>query len=916
MQSFLEETVSEVLTKYAPLEDLIFVLPSKRAGSFVRNAITKAVQQTVFSPTIYSVETFVEKLSGISYASNTEQLFELYETYSNITKGDKDSFHAFSKWGQVVLQDFNEIDRYLIDASKMFSNLSAIQEISIWSPETKKTKMMEDYLSFWSNLEDLYHKFNKTLVDKGLGHQGLVYRLACQNLNTYLDTHSKKIHVFVGFNALNAAENNIIQTILASGSGEIYWDIDSYFLDDQVHDAGYFIRHHQHTWEALKNSPLKGLSNHYLDKKNIEVIGVPKRVSQAKYVGQILKRLHLNDPSLLKSTAVVLGDESLLNPILNSIPKELTEVNITMGYPLDKTPLAGLFTQFLNLYVNKDPQGWFYKPILDILSHPSVQLLLSNQRQSLAAQLSDNIKSNNWTYLTSKKLNTAGEGDPNISLLFFEGEQQPEELVDKCLALIHVLKEKIHEGSDPLSIEYLYRFYRLFNQIRTLMVAHHFIQDIKSLASLYKELLSSETLDFQGEPLEGLQIMGLLESRNLDFETVILTSVNEGILPAGKSNNSYIPFDLKKYFGLPTYKEKDAVYTYHFYRLLQRAKNIYLLYNTEPDVLEGGEKSRLLHQLLTDNNRLGDIREEIAAPFINPTIKSFDVLKKDPGLMALIKEHARVGFSPTSLSNYIRNPLEFYKRNLLKIDEVDEVEETVAANTLGTIVHDTLEDLFTPFIGDYLSVEGLQSARVSIKVLVKHHFAKNYLESQIDRGKNLIAYNVVVRYVEHFLDMEIDAVKVHQIKILALEHNMKIALQIPEIDFPVFLKGKLDRIDTKDGLLRIIDYKTGAVTQNQLEIVAWQDITTDHKYSKAFQLLCYAAMYHANASVDMIEAGIISFKKLKSGFLKFSKKDKKGNGAKKIPQITQGTLSEFMPELKKLVREICNPKMDLEEKEV
>ncbi len=401
-------------------------------------------------------------------------------------------------------------------------------------------------------------------------------------------------------------------------------------------------------------------------------------------------------------------------------------------------------------------------------------------------------------------------------------------------------------------MEYLYRFHRLFNQLLNLISVHPFINDVKSLSSLYNELLSSETLDFKGEPLQGLQIMGMLESRNLDFETIILTSVNEGILPSGKSNNSFIPFDLKKYFGLPTYKEKDAVYTYHFYRLLQRAKNIYLLYNTEPDVLEGGEMSRLIRQLLSDENIKNKISQHIAAPLLTPTRHKAEVIEKDESLMALIKTHAQEGFSPSSLSNYIMDPMSFYKRNLLKIEDVMEVEETVAANTFGTIVHDSLEMLYTPFIGSTLDIESLKKTKTAVREVVAQNFAKSMMGGDIEHGKNLLAFNVLVRYVENFIDKEIKEVEKHKIMILGLEQKLRMTLDIPGIPFPVALKGKLDRIDSKDGSLRIIDYKTGKVEAKNVEIVDWSAIIEDYAHSKAFQLLCYASLYRANANIETL----------------------------------------------------------------
>ncbi len=917
MKSFLEEVVIEIRQKYESFEDLIFVLPSKRAGTFLRNALAKSSEKTFFAPEIYSIEGFIENISGLAYATQTQQLFFLYDTYLKSIPVEQDNFYTFSKWGQTLLQDINEIDRYLIDAEKLFASLSDIQELDHWSLRTEKTKMMEDYLRFWNNLESLYRNFNGALLEKGLGHQGLVYRTACEKFEGYLAEQSDKTFIFLGFNALNAAESQIIQYILDNRSSEIYWDIDSYFLQDNVHDAGYFIRQHLKTWPYLSMNGLKGKSENYLSKKNIKIIGVPKNVSQAKYTGQLLHDLHQEHPEQLRNTAVVLGDETLLNPLLNSVPIEIEGVNITMGYPLDKAPLSSFFDKFIALYLQRNTQGWFYRDLLDFLAHPSVNSLLEVGKTNAVVTIEDAIKRKNWTYIkVSKLVGIAGKHNDSIKLLFFENTPTPKEFIVIVLKVIAELKIRPQSAENPLALEYLYRFYELFNQLDELIKKYDFIKDLKSLQSLYRELLSSETLDFQGEPLEGLQIMGMLESRNLDFETVIITSVNEGILPSGKSNNSFIPFDLKIYSGLPTYKEKDAVYTYHFYRLLQRAKHVYILYSTEPDDgMGGGERSRLINQLLTDENKLPDIVETYASPTISPTLKILENIEKDTALIELVKGHAASGFSPTSLSNYIRNPIDFYRRNLLGIDDVMEVEETVAANTFGTIVHDTLEDLYRPFIGEYLSEDGLRTAKSNIKNLVSHHFSKSYGDGDISRGKNLIAFHVVMRYIENFIALEIEDVKQHSIKLIGLEEKSQVELDVPEIDFPIQLKGKLDRIDEMDGTLRIIDYKTGRVTSTQVEIVDWEEITSNYDYTKAFQLLCYALMYHTKAPVSTVEAGIISFKNLGAGLMRFATKPKKGSRTKDNA-ITQETLKLFSHELKKLILEICNPDIPFVEKEV
>lgn len=912
MKSFLEEVVTEIWKKQGSFAETIFILPSKRAGTFLRDAIARTSKKTMFAPEIYSIESFVESISGLKYASNTQQLFELFKVYKTQNPKENYDFFTFSKWAQTLLHDFNEVDRYLVDAQKIFANLSDIQKISHWSPDSPKTKMMDDYQQFWGTLFQLYQSFNESLLNKNLGHQGLVYRQAVQMLPSYIDSNLGKKHIFIGFNALNKAETFIIQGLLKDEKNEIYWDLDHDFLNDIDHDAGFFMRRHLNTWPQLKSLGLKGLGNYFSDDKNIHVVGVPKNVSQAKYVGSLLSEFQYNK-GLVKNTAVVLGEESLLNPILNAIPEEIEGVNITMGYPLKNISLASFFHQFIDLYLKKDGQGWFYKTILSFLSHPYCQIVLEEDDKNYADAIINSIKRKNWAYVDWERIITFVDRD-QLNLIYFEAIPTPIHFIQKCLEIILDLKSKLQNGNDTLALEHLYRFYTLFNQLYELIHEYDFIDDLKALKSLYTELLSSETLDFRGEPLQGLQIMGMLESRNLDFETVIITSVNEGVLPSGKTNNSFIPFDLKLHFGLPTYKEKDAVYTYHFYRLLQRAKNIYVLYNTEPDVLEGGERSRLISQLLTDKNLVGKVSEMIVAPAIEPTENLLENIAKDEALLQRIQEYAARGFSPTALTNYIRNPIDFYKKNLLGIDDLSDVEETIAANTFGTIVHDTLEEIYTPFIDKVLTTDLLIACKSNIRAMVQHHFSKSYAGGDISHGKNLIAFNVVVRYIENFIDLEIKEVEKHKIIIKGLERSFKINLDLPELDFPVVLRGKLDRIDEKDGTLRIIDYKTGKVDTKNVTITDWNDIITEYDQSKAFQLLCYAKMYGQQEPFDQIEAGIITFKNLSSGLLHFGTKPSK-NSRSVDSAITSETIDHFSDQLQKLILEICNPDIPFMEKE-
>ena len=388
------------------------------------------------------------------------------------------------------------------------------------------------------------------------------------------------------------------------------------------------------------------------------------------------------------------------------------------------------------------------------------------------------------------------------------------------------------------------------------------------------------------------------------------------ILPAGKSNNSFIPFDVKLENNLPTYKEKDAVYTYHFYRLLQRAKNVYIIYNTEADVLTGGEKSRFITQLELEG--IHNINHQIVAPQVPIIETCLNVVKKTEALHKQIIHLASEGFSPSSLTNYIRNPIDFYYQKILKIKDHVDVEETVAANTLGTVVHNTLEDFYKPLVGALLTIDAIKGLKSQIEQTVTYHFKNEYKEGDITKGKNLIIFEIAKRYVSNFLDSEMKSLRAgDKIKIIAIESDNTISIKISELNFPIKIKGKVDRVDECNGIIRIIDYKTGNVQQNQLEIVNWEDITADYKkYSKSFQVLTYAYMMQKSNKISLpIEAGIISFKNLSSGFLKFSKKESAFSRSKNS-LVTDDTLLDFEAELKKLILEICNPKIDFTEKEV
>lgn len=916
MTSFIYDVLKELDQKEYNFNKLTFVLPSKRAGVFLKHELTKFTTTPIFSPEIVSTEEFIEAIAQLNTISNTEVLFEFYSVYLQLTpKPIQDTFDAFSKWAQIILQDFNEIDRYLIPQNKIFNYLSAIQEVEHWSLSANKTPLIENYLNFWKKLPQYYKLLTERLTNNKKGYQGLIYRTAVTNLQQFIKHNTDKTFVFLGFNALNTSESTIIQELLAQKLALIYWDIDSTFIKDPIHDAGYFARQHKTTWKHFKDHPFNWITNHYKSKKNITIYGVPKNIGQAKAVGTLLKSTNTKNKSL---TAVVLGDENLLIPVLNAIPESISAVNVTMGMPLQSIPLASLFENIFTLQKN-NTNRLYYKDIINILTHEFVHPLFHKNNTNYVTQYIETITKNNTTYTTLTQLETVFNAHKALITLLFTPWHTVKTAINNCIQLIYLIKEHLclEKDKNLIPLEYLYRFNTLFNELTRLNDTHKHLETITALHNVYKELLSSETLDFKGEPLQGLQIMGMLESRVLDFETVIITSVNEGVLPSGKTNNSFIPFDVKVENKLPTYKEKDAVYTYHFYRLLQRAKNIYILYNTEIDALKGGEKSRFINQLELETTH--SITHRILTPEVPTFTKKLLEIEKTPAVLEDIKRLADKGFSPSSLTNYIRNPIDFYNQKLLGVYELENVEESIATNTFGTVIHNTLELLYTPLTGNTLTVNNITQLKTKAALIVAQEFEKNYKKEAITNGYNLIAFEVAKRYITNFLNYEIeDLKKGNTITIIALEQKESITLPIPELNFKITLTGTVDRIDSYNGTTRIIDYKTGKVEQNKVEIINWEDITTDYtKYSKSFQILSYAYLLNAKkAFTTPVEAGIISFKNLNNGFLKFAKKDKQGRGAKKNTTITQDTLNNYFKELKKLILEIANPKVHFVEKEI
>ncbi|MDA9597055.1 PD-(D/E)XK nuclease family protein [Flavobacteriaceae bacterium] len=908
MRTFLDEIAQEIVNSKYPFESIKIVVPSRRASLFLKNALARQIQKPIFAPEIVSIENFVEELAGLKKVLPEDLLFECYAAYYDVsTKNQRDSFDQFLGWAPVILSDFNEIDAHLVDAKSFFDFQLSLQEMTQWTKSEEQSKIIENHLAFWKLMPGLYEFLNQRLQQKQQGTLGLIFREAVSNLEFYLNQNYKQ-HYFVGFNALNESESQIIQEFISRDKGTVHWDIDQHFYQDKVHAAGKFIRQYQSQWKSLRSQTIS-LQEHYTQPKKIEIIGVSKNIAQAKYAAQLAAKLALDYPD--EKTTVVLGNESLLTPALSAIDGANKGWNVTMGYPLKETPTADFFEFFFQLHLNVKNEFFFHKNLKNLGTSPWCQSLFKFHHLDFEVHLKD-IESKNLYRFPQNKL-CVTEDPQAIDHCFFDPFKTIASFLERlgriCDHFILFL-EQSKEGSAPLHLSYFKKFKALFNRLEAIHHKYAFIENLPLLLLVFKTLIKGEKIDFLGEPLEGIQFMGLLETRLLDFENLVITNLNEGILPAGKKSNSFLPFDLKKKFNLPTFLENDAIYTYHFYRLLQRAKRVYLLYNTQSDGLNTGEMSRFLYQLKYQKQAFHEIEEkQLVLDYHTPeaAVRQF---RKTENIQQRLKNIAEKGFSPSSLSLYLRNPLEFYYQRVLGIKEQSTMESTINNMDKGNLVHEVVEQLYLPFQNQVLKEGDFEQMKVRLLPLMEERYQSIYHGTQQKTGRNHIIFEVLKKSILDFLLQEQKCVRQgNQIKILHLEHPFEQVVKPPGVDFPVKLIGWVDRIDSYNGMLRVIDYKTGMVQPKQLRLPHWEIFKDNTDYAYLFQILLYSYVHKSLIlQYPKAAAGIISFRNLPQYFMPFSNEKDQENG------LNSENLIHFEASLFKIISEIFDPKINFIDK--
>ena len=810
-KGFIDLIISK-LQEEESLDRYLFVLPNIRSAQALYRAIGRMNKSPGFAPETITIDQLFSNIAGLRYADPSHQLLTLFSVYKEVV-GYKDPFHKFSAMGSALLSDFNEIDQGLIDSEELFRSLKQMGEMDAKFAEEKRSDLIKNHLKRIELIEKVYPVFKQRLLETRKGYQGLVYQKAAENVSQYLEK-TVKPHVFIGFNAFSKAEQAVVANLIQSENpGFIFWDIDWDLLQNEQHEASHFIRQYRKEWSFLDNQPLPSVfkeNNELLRKeRSIEVIECPGVLAQCHAMAKIL-----NDLESYDNTAVVLADESLLPAVIAHLPEDTSKgsINITMGEAIIYTQGASLVRQYLALIkVALQKSGVVPTRLLvPLLNHP----LLEIEKRAEESRKST-VELSSYAYLPFFDLK---DNHRKISSLLIE-------FIDHlACAEASLLKQAVNKAielqssylSSDLSLESFEEL--VFSQIRT------------------------GNFSYKGDPNSGLQIMGILETRNLSFDRVIVLSLNEGIIPKGKNDASLIPHEMKRAFGLPTYKEKDAIYTYYFYRLLQKSSKAYLTFNGQQGAFETKEKSRLIYQLETHSI----LRKSIIyrSVYFNQSFQknAKDQIKKDAAFKESLLSLGHYGFSPSSLSRSIAEPLDFYKKYLLQISSYDELSEMMPLNIFGNIIHHTLESLYKSIEKPILTADIIQQLYPKVATFTANAYTKEKVVYDREKGRGYLTYEVIKDYVTKTL--EADAALCNNqgdIELVLLEEKLEVTLNLPEISpKPFKIRGLVDRVDRINNTLRIVDYKTGSVTPTELKIETISEVFTNHKKGKALQLLCYA----------------------------------------------------------------------------
>lgn len=870
MESFLKLVAAD-LYKHTEgnLAHTAVVFPNKRAGLFFNEYLAQESDSPIWSPAYVSISELFRSLSPWEVGDPVKLVCELYKIFRRETQSTE-TLDDFYFWGEMLISDFDDADKNRVDTDKLFSNLQDLRNImddytfiddeqeeairqffQNFSIE-RRTALKERFISLWNVLGNIYKRFRESLASQNIAYEGMMYRHVIEHLD--VDKLPYEKYVFVGFNVLNKVEHTLFTQLKDVGKAVFYWDYDEFYMKENrqavTHEAGEFIRRNLRDFP----SPLSGELFKNLSKpKEVHYIASSTENAQARYLPQWIRN-NLTTPE--KETAVVLCNEALLQPVLHSLPAEVKHVNITMGFPLSQTPVYSFLIALLELHThgfNFKSGRYTFQSVVTLLKHPYTRQL-TGQAELLEKELTRNNRFyplpgelGKDEFLT--RLFTPLSGNLNLCIRLSETLQQ--------VAGIYQANTSGTEDTDAFNQLYresLFKAYTTINRFRTLIEEDELTVQSETFRRLLVKVLSTTNIPFHGEPAIGMQVMGVLETRNLDFRHLVLLSVNEGQLPKSGGDSSFIPYNLRKAFGMTTIEHKIAVYAYYFYRLLQRAERITLMYNTSSDGLNRGEWSRFMLQFLIEWPH--PITRQFLEAGQSPQGTSSITVEKTPDVMRQmqslfdVRANPKAKFSPSALNYYLDCPLKFYYRYVAGLSAPDEVSAEIDSATFGSIFHYAAEHIYKDLTthGKVINKEALETLlrnEVKLQDYVDTAFKKLFFnvpqnEKPEYNGVQLINSAVIARYLKQLLQNDLRYAPFTFIA-SEMEVDEPIDIQTPKGVIKSRIGGIIDRMDSKDGTLRIVDYKTGGDADTPPHVESL--FIPDKKRSNyVFQTFLYAAI--------------------------------------------------------------------------
>ena len=890
---FLSKIISELLSETSDLSQTVVVLPGKRPVVFLKQ-ILKEQKYEGFLPEFFTVDELIKKISGKQHIQGISLWLFGYDVYKKIYP--EETLENFLKWFPTLLKDWDDMLKFSEEDKAVLEYMLDDERIKNWGETLGDgDNVRKRNLNFWKKMNVFLPKLKENLQAKGWATDGMIHEMVREKINDFAEETETKF-VFCGFNALTPLEEKLIRELLQKGKTECFFQADEYYIKDLKQEAGKFLRKHMHWKEFNENRKFQWIENSFCEEKNIKVYEVAGNVAQTKILPEILQEIPKENDS---KTAVVLLEENLLLPSLDAV-SFVDNLNITMGFPIKNLGFSGAVKKlfYLQKQLEKNDKSYYYLDVFSVLE----EFPDNEEDKKIIDRFTAKIEDENIVYI-SKKMMQESLGELSYFQLF--EKRTAAELLEDLSNFCYQLKFR---EIDDILYENVSLFETTFKILKNHMKDYDFEISIDALEVLMNQLVNSENLDFQGEPLEGLQFMGLLETRLLDFENIILLSVNEGKLPLGNTQNTYLPFDVRRNFGLNTFLENDSIYAYHFYRLLQNAKNIYLLYNALGSGVNTGEKSRFITQMEMESPHKMEhiVIENTSEPILQEPI----IIEKTEKVLEKLNEW-KGGISASHLISYLYNPIDFYLNNILKAKETEEIEEELSQRNYGNLVHYALEELYGELQGKILKESDIEDLKPKINEAIDSAISELKHQPELyERGMNYIHKSMAAKVVEHILDYDLGLIKAgNSLEIISLENRINAEFLMGENGEKINFIGYIDRIDRLNGVVRVIDFKTAKAKNLSMKPKEekLEDFMGSADSKQALQLSIYAYMVLHNEKfyVNQLQCGIWSFAEIGKGVQTLKIYDDEN--------IDNENVSICMNSIKNIILEILNPEIPFKE---